>query len=245
MGRAVRASGPQPPSFPALRRHFALIGPFRMEEAPTKNVGAFARKRIGFATPEHPGRISAPRRGTPRKSGDAVHVGRSGRVAMVIGVRDKLFGSSGQAGFTLVELLIVILIVGILSAVALPLYLGYTSDARLAEAKALAGSAMTSLSGCVQIKGSGGNCVVSEVQQRVGLDTAGKTYDGRWLVSTAQLSVSGTPPALLGTITVSGVAGKNTDGLSLAMFAETSGVTLRCDTTSVTPPASTSSGNAC
>ena len=164
---------------------------------------------------------------------------------MVLGVRDKLFGADRQAGFTLVELLIVILIVGILSAVALPLYLGYTSDARLAEAKALAGSAMTSLSGCVQVKGSGGNCVVSEVQQRVGLDTAGKTYDGRWLVSTAQLSVSGTPPALLGTITVSGVAGKNTDGLSLAMFAETSGVTLRCDTTSVTPPASTSSGNAC
>ena len=164
---------------------------------------------------------------------------------MVTGVRKKLFGSSGQAGFTLVEMLIVILIVGILSAVALPLYLGYTSDAKLAEAKALAGSAMTSLSGCVQIKGSGGNCVVSEIQQRVGLDTAGKTYDGRWLISIAQLSVSGTPPALLGTITVSGVAGKNTDGLSLAMFAETSGVTLRCDTTSVTPPASTSSGNAC
>ncbi|HEY4908750.1 MAG TPA: prepilin-type N-terminal cleavage/methylation domain-containing protein [Methylomirabilota bacterium] len=164
---------------------------------------------------------------------------------MVIGVGDKFFGSSRQAGFTLVELLIVILIVGILSAVALPLYLGYTSDAKLAEAKALAGSAMTSLSGCVQIKGTGGNCVVSEVQQRIGLDTAGKTYDGRWLISIAQLSVSGTPPALLGTITVSGVAGKNTDGLSLAMFAETSGVTLRCDTTTVTPPSSTSSGNAC
>ncbi len=163
----------------------------------------------------------------------------------MIGVRDRLFGSSRQAGFTLVELLIVILIVGILSAVALPLYLGYTSDARLAEAKALAGSAMTSLSGCVQIKGSGGSCVVSEVQQRVGLSSAGITYDGRWQMSTAQLTVSGTPPALTGLITVSGVAGKNTDGLSLAMFAETSGVTLRCDPTTTTPPASTSSGNAC
>ena len=164
---------------------------------------------------------------------------------MVIGMRSKVFGASQQAGFTLVELLIVILIVGILSAVALPLYLGYTSDARLAEAKALAGSAMTSLSGCVQVKGTGGNCVVSEVQARIGLDTSGKTYDGRWQISTASLTVSGTPPGLTGTITVSGLTGKNTEGLSVAMFAETAGVTLRCDTTNAGPPTSTSSGIAC
>jgi prepilin-type N-terminal cleavage/methylation domain-containing protein len=163
---------------------------------------------------------------------------------MVIGMRSKVFGASQQAGFTLVELLIVILIVGILSAVALPLYLGYTSDARLAEAKAIAGSAMTSLSGCVQVKGSGGNCVVSEVQSRIGLDSANMTYDRRWQVSTAQLTVSGTPPSLTGTITVAGIGG-NANGMSLAMFAETSGVTLRCDTTSATPPSSTSSGIAC
>jgi len=164
---------------------------------------------------------------------------------MGIGIKSKVFGTSQQAGFTLVELLIVILIVGILSAVALPLYLGYTSDARLAEAKALAGSAMTSLSGCVQVKGTGGNCVVSEVQARIGLDTSGKTYDGRWQISTASLTVSGTPPGLTGTITVSGLTGKNTEGLSVAMFAETAGVTLRCDTTNAGPPTSTSSGIAC
>jgi prepilin-type N-terminal cleavage/methylation domain-containing protein len=164
---------------------------------------------------------------------------------MVIGVRNMLFGSSRQAGFTLVELLIVILIVGILSAVALPLYLGYTSDARLAEAKALAGSAMTSLSGCVQIKGSGGSCVVSEIQQRVGLDAAGVTSDGRWQVSTAQLTVSGTPPGLAGLITVAGMPNKNTFGLALGMIADTSGVTLRCDTTSGTPPTTTAAGNPC
>ena len=164
---------------------------------------------------------------------------------MVIGMRNKVFGASQQAGFTLVELLIVILIVGILSAVALPLYLGYTSDARLAEAKALAGSAMTSLSGCVQVKGNNGFCVASEVQARIGLDTSGKTYDGRWQISTASLTVSGTPPGLTGTITVSGLTGKNTEGLSVAMFAETAGVTLRCDTTNAGPPTSTSSGIAC
>ncbi len=120
-------------------------------------------------------------------------------------VRETLFGNEREAGFTLVELLIVILIVGILSAVALPLYLGYTKDARLAEAKALAGSAK---------------------------------------MSTAQLTVSGTPPGLTGTISVAGIGG-NATGISLAMFATTTGVVLRCDTTSATPPASTSSGISC
>src|SRR5207244_11657193 len=98
----------------------------------------------------------------------------------VKGIRRTFCGKEREAGFTLVELLIVILIVGILSAVALPLYLGYTKDARLAEAKALAGSAMTSLSGCVQVKGTGGNCVVSEVQQGIGHDIAHTKYKERW-----------------------------------------------------------------
>src|SRR5438105_13882766 len=162
----------------------------------------------------------------------------------VKGIRRTFCGKEREAGFTLVELLIVILIVGILSAVALPLYLGYTKDARLAEAKALAGSAMTALSGCVQVKGTGGNCGVVAVQQRIGLDTANTTYDGRWQMSTAQLTVSGTPPGLTGTISVAGIGG-NATGISLAMFATTTGVVLRCDTTSATPPASTSSGISC
>src|SRR5215831_16986804 len=158
------------------------------------------------------GRVLWARQG-PRHSAGKTTASR--RDLTLSKTREMWTGTAREAGFTLVELLVVILIIGILSAVALPLYLGYTSDARLAEAKALAGSAMTSLSGCVQIKGSGGSCVVSEIQQRVGLSSVGITYDGRWQMSTASLTVTGTPPALLGTITVSGVAGKNTDGLSL------------------------------
>ena len=165
---------------------------------------------------------------------------------MVMQTKARQLGRDGEAGFTLVELLIVILIVGILAAAALPLYLGYMRDARMAEAKALGGSALTSLSGCVQIKGANSNCVQSEIRTRIGLDDTGTTYDGRWVVPTAQLSVdTSIPPQLLGTISVTGVSGKNTDSIALAFFATATGVVLRCNTTSLTVPGSSTGGEAC
>jgi prepilin-type N-terminal cleavage/methylation domain-containing protein len=47
-------------------------------------------------------------------------------------------------GFTLVELVIVIVIVGILSVVAVPVYKGYTKKAMATEGKALLGAINTS-----------------------------------------------------------------------------------------------------
>lgn len=53
--------------------------------------------------------------------------------------------TSVQKGFTLLELMIVVAIIGILAAVALPAYQDYTVRARVSEALALASGAKTTV----------------------------------------------------------------------------------------------------
>jgi type IV pilus assembly protein PilA len=53
---------------------------------------------------------------------------------------------SMQKGFTLIELMIVVAIIGILAAVALPAYQDYTVRAKVTEGLSLAGSAKTAVS---------------------------------------------------------------------------------------------------
>ena len=60
---------------------------------------------------------------------------------------------SVQQGFTLIELMIVIAIVGILAAVALPAYQDYTIRAKMSEALATAGEAKTSISEFFVVQG--------------------------------------------------------------------------------------------
>ncbi|RLA95036.1 MAG: prepilin-type cleavage/methylation domain-containing protein [Deltaproteobacteria bacterium] len=49
-------------------------------------------------------------------------------------------GALNKKGFTLVELMIVVIIIGILTAVGVPLYLGYVKDAKVSSAKAVIGT---------------------------------------------------------------------------------------------------------
>src|SRR5437879_7920206 len=114
-----------------------------------------------------------------------------------------------ESGFTLMELLVVVLIVVILAAVGVPLYLGYVRDSRLAEAKALAGAVLTAAQACsMQNSGSEAtNCTVALLSQRIGVTTAGVTGDGRWAVgiTTVTLDTSTNNRFLGGPVTVAGL----------------------------------------
>jgi type IV pilus assembly protein PilA len=66
----------------------------------------------------------------------------------------KMMKKQAQAGFTLIELMIVVAIIGILAAVAIPAYSDYTVKAKVANALASVGSTKTAVAVCLQEAGN-------------------------------------------------------------------------------------------
>jgi type IV pilus assembly protein PilA len=65
---------------------------------------------------------------------------------------------SVQKGFTLIELMIVIAIIGILAAIAIPAYQNYTIRAQVSEASSIIGGVETAFDECYANKGSATTC---------------------------------------------------------------------------------------
>jgi type IV pilus assembly protein PilA len=102
-----------------------------------------------------------------------------------------------QKGFTLIELMIVVAIIGILAAVALPAYQDYTVRARVSELILAASSAKTGLSEGMQTTGSWSQTWMSSIT----ISSTGLIASAT--VSTAgQIIVSGTAPTSSSIVTL-------------------------------------------
>jgi type IV pilus assembly protein PilA len=98
-----------------------------------------------------------------------------------------------QQGFTLIELMIVVAIIGILAAIALPAYQDYTTRAKVQEAVSLATPAMTAIG----IACSEGSLSASSNNASLGLGT-NTAITGKYTTSVTAVGTSATA----GTVTI-------------------------------------------
>ncbi|MFT6470122.1 pilin [Neptuniibacter pectenicola] len=113
-------------------------------------------------------------------------------------------------GFTLIELMIVVAIIGILAAIALPAYQTYTAKARFSEVINATGGVKTALEICGQTNGSMSSCDAGN--NTVAKALAGSNV-GQYVSSVA---ISGLA-ASDATITATAVTGNGLNGETYAL----------------------------